>query len=80
MKEKGRNDMKLTTAQEWKESLVFSKDIAGVSITISHELFEKNFHSWFDLFVREDWHKWIVTLSPDEGEPVRMTEEEYNKL
>jgi len=74
--------MEKTTAQELIENLNFSKNIDGVStsITKGHELFGDNLHSWLDNFVSEDWDGDIVTMTPEDGDSWEMTRAEYNKL
>lgn len=76
--------MEKLTAAELRKNLDFSKDIDGVStsITQGHELFEDNLSSWLDNRVQSEWNNELcaMVLIPEDGEPFSMSIDEYRKL
>jgi len=74
--------METLTAKELKNNLDFTQDIDGVStyIAAGHELFESNFQSWVDNHVSEEWENDHVIMTDENGDPWKMTREEYKKL
>jgi hypothetical protein len=76
--------MEKLTAKELIASLDFSKDIDGVStsITKGHGLFNDNLASWLNDRVSAEWDNDLcaMVLHPEDGEPFSMNMNEYRKL